>query len=81
MIQVSPDSIADRFMRYVQVDTQSDPTSTAHPTTQKQKDDFRLLSQSIKNIMFVTYDELLSRLSNYIGVLEKHSSQKSTRHW
>ena len=38
MIQISPDSIADRFMRYVQIDTQSDPKSTAHPTTEKQKD-------------------------------------------
>ena len=37
MIQISPDSIADRFMRYVKIDTQSDPTSTAHPTTEKQK--------------------------------------------
>ena len=36
MIQISPDNIADRFMRYVQIDTQSDPTSTAHPTTEKQ---------------------------------------------
>ncbi len=40
---------------------------------QKQKDDFRLLSQSTKNIVFVTYDELLSRLQNYIKVLETYS--------
>ena len=38
MIQISSDSIADRFMRYVMIDTQSDPESTAHPTTEKQKD-------------------------------------------
>lgn len=42
-------------------------------TTQKERDDFRLLCQSTKNIMFVTYDELLSRLQNYIKVLEEHS--------
>lgn len=41
-------------------------------TDQKKKDDFRLLSQSVKNIVFLTYDELLSRLVNYIGVLKKH---------
>lgn len=29
---------ADRLMRYVQVDTQSDPSSNTSPTTQKQKD-------------------------------------------
>ncbi len=40
-------------------------------TEQKQKDDFRLLSQGLKNIMVVTYDELLTRLKNYIGVLEQ----------
>lgn len=42
-------------------------------TTQKQKDDFRLLTQANKNINFVTYDELVTRLENYIEVLEKHS--------
>lgn len=41
--------------------------------TQKERDDFRLLCQSTKNIVFVTYDELLSRLQNYIKVLEEHS--------
>lgn len=41
--------------------------------TQKERDDFRLLCQSTKNIAFVTYDELLSRLQNYITVLEEHS--------
>ncbi|MDB5204766.1 MAG: hypothetical protein JWP09_794 [Candidatus Taylorbacteria bacterium] len=39
----------------------------------KESDDFRLLSLSTKNIVFVTYDELLSRLNNYIKVLEDHS--------
>lgn len=43
---------------------------------QKQKDDFRLLSQATKNITFLTYDELATRLENYIGVLEKHSARK-----
>jgi hypothetical protein len=45
-------------------------------TEQKQKDDFRLLSQSTKNIIFLTYDELVTRLENYIEVLEKHSVKK-----
>lgn len=45
-------------------------------TEQKQKDDFRLLSQSAKNILFLTYDELVTRLENYIEVLEKHSVKK-----
>ena len=47
MIQISPDNIADRFMRYVRIDTQSDPASTTHPTTEKQKDLSRILLQEL----------------------------------
>jgi tripeptide aminopeptidase len=47
MIQISPDSIADRFMRYVQVDTQSDPTSTTHPTSEKQKNLSKILHREL----------------------------------
>lgn len=47
MIQISPDNIADRFMRYVRIDTQSDPTSSAHPTTEKQKDLSKLLLKEL----------------------------------
>lgn len=42
---------------------------------QKKADDFRLLCLATKNIIFVTYDELLSRLQNYIKVLEEHSKK------
>ena len=35
--------IAERFMRYVKVDTQSDPHSTSFPSTEKQKDLSRIL--------------------------------------
>lgn len=37
------DTILDRFLRYVVVDTQSDPASSAQPSTEKQKDLGRLL--------------------------------------
>lgn len=47
MIQISPDTIADRFMRYVRIDTQSNPNSTAHPTTEKQKDLSKLLLKEL----------------------------------
>ncbi|MGG9960558.1 peptidase T [Ferruginibacter sp. SUN106] len=47
MIQISPDLIAERFMRYVQVDTQSDPTSSAHPTSEKQKDLSKILHREL----------------------------------
>ncbi|MBX2932659.1 MAG: peptidase T [Ferruginibacter sp.] len=47
MIQISPDSIAERFIRYVKIDTQSDPTSSSHPTTEKQKDLSKLLLKEL----------------------------------
>lgn len=39
---------AERFMRYVQIDTQSNPLSDTHPTTAKQKDLSRLLVDELK---------------------------------
>jgi tripeptide aminopeptidase len=38
---------ADRFMRYVQVDTQSDPASDKHPSTEKQKDLSKILATEL----------------------------------
>ncbi|WP_019990071.1 peptidase T [Rudanella lutea] len=52
-----PDTITDRFFRYVQIDTQSDPTSAANPSTEKQKDLSRLLVQELHQ-MGITDAEL-----------------------
>ncbi|MBO9201244.1 MULTISPECIES: peptidase T [Niastella] len=41
-------SVKDRFLRYVQVDTQSDPQSTTCPSTEKQKDLSRILVQELQ---------------------------------
>jgi hypothetical protein len=49
--------------------------SASQFTEQKQKDDFRLLSQGLKNVTIVPYDELLTRLKNYIEVLEEFSKK------
>lgn len=46
-ININPDAIAERFMRYVQVDTQSDPKSGKHPSTEKQKELSRMLAQEL----------------------------------
>ncbi|MEO6694499.1 MAG: peptidase T [Ignavibacteria bacterium] len=40
----------DRFIRYAQIDTQSDHDSTTSPTTEKQKDLARLLVEELKEI-------------------------------
>lgn len=41
---------AERFLRYVQIDTQSDPQSTTFPSTEKQKDLSRILVQELKEM-------------------------------
>jgi tripeptide aminopeptidase len=40
-------TVAQRFLRYVRIDTQSDPTSKSHPSTEKQKDLGRVLVQEL----------------------------------
>lgn len=41
-------SVAERLMRYVQIDTQSDPLSSSFPSTQKQKNLSQLLLQELQ---------------------------------
>jgi len=41
-------AIAERFMRYVQIDTQSDPDSTSFPSTDKQLNLAKLLVEELK---------------------------------
>ena len=43
MIKINTAALTERFMRYVQVDTQSDPESNNFPTTEKQKDLSKIL--------------------------------------
>lgn len=50
-------TVVDRFLRYVQIDTQSDPQSTTNPSTLKQKDLSRLLVQELHE-MGITDAEL-----------------------
>lgn len=42
-MEFTNESVLDRFIRYVKIDTQSDPKSTSFPSTEKQKDLARLL--------------------------------------
>jgi len=43
-------TVAERFLRYVQIDTQSDPQSKSYPSTEKQKNLGRLLVQELTAI-------------------------------
>jgi tripeptide aminopeptidase len=46
------DTVLDRFLRYVQIDTQSDGSSPTQPSTEKQKDLSRLLVDELLAIGF-----------------------------
>jgi len=48
MIEINKQQLAERFMKYVQVDTQSDPNGTSFPTTEKQKDLSKILLEELK---------------------------------
>lgn len=40
---IDQQALTERFMKYVQIDTQSDPRASCHPTTEKQKDLSKIL--------------------------------------
>ena len=42
--------LLDRFVRYVQIDTQSDENSTTSPSTEKQKDLGRLVADELRSL-------------------------------
>ncbi len=48
MININKEALVERFMRYVQIDTQSDPESNHFPTTEKQKDLSKVLETELK---------------------------------
>ena len=50
MIKNYQHTVTERFLKYVQVDTQSDPNSNTHPTTEKQKQLSNLLADELRNI-------------------------------
>ncbi|MFT3824648.1 MAG: peptidase T [Chitinophagaceae bacterium] len=43
-------TVQERFLRYVQIDTQSDPQSASSPSTEKQKDLGRILVQELQQL-------------------------------
>src|SRR5690606_11453548 len=49
-VEINKSNLTERFMRYVQIDTQSDPKSGLHPSTEKQKDISRILVKELQQI-------------------------------
>lgn len=50
MEKITNYTVLERFLRYVKIDTQSDPLSTTFPSTEKQKDLLSLLVKELKEI-------------------------------
>lgn len=47
-VEINKADIAERFMRYARIDTQSNPRSNTHPSTEKQKELSGLLAAELK---------------------------------
>ncbi len=66
-------SVAERFMRYVQIDTQSDPEATCFPSTEKQKDLANVLLQELLNLGI--HDAELDPNGYVYGTIPSNSSK------
>ena len=65
---------AERFLRYVQIDTQSDPNSPTNPSTEKQKDLGRLLVKELQEMGIA--DAHLDDYGYVYATLESNSTKK-----
>jgi tripeptide aminopeptidase len=65
---------AERFMRYVQIDTQSDPESKTYPSTEKQKDLGKVLVEELKAMGIK--DAELDQYGYVYATLESNTSKK-----
>lgn len=64
---------ADRFIKYVQVDTQSDPLSTTYPSTEKQKDLAKILVEEL--IHMGVKDAHMDEYGYVFGTIESNSDK------
>jgi len=65
---------AERFLRYVQVDTQSDPLSSSQPTTEKQKELSRILAAELKKMGIA--DAEMDEHGYVYGTIPSNTSKK-----
>ncbi|RTL51070.1 MAG: peptidase T [Sphingobacteriales bacterium] len=68
-------SVVERFMRYVQIDTQSDPASTNFPSTEKQKQLAQLLAAELKQMGID--DAKMDEYGYVYGTILSNSPQKN----
>jgi tripeptide aminopeptidase len=68
-----PDTVLDRLLRYVVIDTQSDPNSNAQPSTDKQKDLGRVLVDEL--LMLGLADAHLDQHGNVYATLPANTDK------
>ncbi|MBY0348628.1 MAG: peptidase T [Hydrotalea flava] len=68
-------SVVERFMRYVQIDTQSDPAITNFPSTEKQKQLAQLLAAELKQMGID--DAKMDEYGYVYGTIPSNSPQKN----
>ena len=74
MIEINKSAIAKRFMRYVQIDTQSDPQSNTYPSTEKQKNLSKLLARELKEMGIK--DALMDEFGYVYATIPSNSPKK-----
>jgi tripeptide aminopeptidase len=67
-------SVSERFLRYVQIDTQSDPDSTTFPSTEKQKDLSKVLVKELHEMGIV--DAHLDEFGYVYATLPSNSTKE-----
>jgi tripeptide aminopeptidase len=77
------DSLLERFLRYVKIDTQSDPFSDSAPTTAKQLDLLRLLVQElhelgVENVRMSEQGSVYARLESNLPEGDPHHGSVPT---
>lgn len=68
-------TVADRFLKYVQIDTQADPMSTTQPSTLKQLDLSKVLVEELKEMGIE--DVILDEFGYVYATIPSNSSKKN----
>lgn len=74
MIKDIKHTCVERFIKYVQVDTQSDPNSGSYPSTEKQKNLGKILADELKQMGVI--DAHLDEYGYVYGSIESNSDKK-----
>src|SRR6476620_6486281 len=75
MIEINKTAVAERFMRYVRIDTQSDPQSNTQPSTEKQKNLSLLLVEELRGLGII--DAEMDQCGYVYATIPSNSGKKN----